>query len=198
MSSLKFIYQEKILCESNSKSLFRLLKFILTWFRTLPCQFAYCVSSKKKLILSDFGSYSNIVKTLVFAKHNRNLFYHRIGRVSILFSWILPAEHTLKLPFSCVLGEHAIFVDNDFCYINATQIGNHFVCYPHVVIGSKCLDHNEKPTIGNNVTIGTGAVIVGNIRIGDNVKISANSFVNQDISNNSIVVPKQIIITKVD
>ena len=42
------------------------------------------------------------------------------------------------------------------------------------------------PTIGNNVTIYAGAVIVGNIKIGDNVVIGANSFVNKDIPDNEV------------
>ncbi len=51
------------------------------------------------------------------------------------------------------------------------------------------------PTIGNKVWIGTGSVVVGNIKIGDNVLIAPNSFVNIDIPNNSLVIgnPAKII-----
>lgn len=44
------------------------------------------------------------------------------------------------------------------------------------------------PTIGDNVWIGTGSVIVGNINIGSNVLIAPNSFVNIDVPNNSLVI----------
>lgn len=44
------------------------------------------------------------------------------------------------------------------------------------------------PTIGNNVWIGTNAVIVGNITIGDDVMIAPNSFVNMDIPAHSVVI----------
>ena len=40
------------------------------------------------------------------------------------------------------------------------------------------------PTIGNNVWIGTGSVIVGNINIGSNVLIAPNSFVNINVDDN--------------
>ncbi len=43
------------------------------------------------------------------------------------------------------------------------------------------------PTIGDNVWIGTGSVIVGNINIGSNVLIAPNSFVNVDIPDYSLV-----------
>jgi serine O-acetyltransferase len=51
------------------------------------------------------------------------------------------------------------------------------------------------PIIGNKVWIGTNAVIVGNITIGDNVLIAPNSYVNIDIPSNSIVIgnPAKII-----
>jgi serine O-acetyltransferase len=44
------------------------------------------------------------------------------------------------------------------------------------------------PTIGDNVWIGTGSVIVGNINLGSNVLIAPNSFVNIDIPDNSLVI----------
>lgn len=44
------------------------------------------------------------------------------------------------------------------------------------------------PVIGNKVWIGTNAVLVGNITIGDNVLIAPNSYVNIDIPANSIVI----------
>lgn len=44
------------------------------------------------------------------------------------------------------------------------------------------------PTIGNEVWIGTNAVVVGKINIGNNVLIAPNSYVNFDIPDNSIVM----------
>jgi serine O-acetyltransferase len=44
------------------------------------------------------------------------------------------------------------------------------------------------PTLGDKVWIGTGAVIVGNIKIGSNVLISPNSFVAFDVPDNSVVM----------
>ena len=43
------------------------------------------------------------------------------------------------------------------------------------------------PTIGNRVVIGTGAKVLGNIRIGDNVKIGAGSVVVHPAPDNSTV-----------
>jgi serine O-acetyltransferase len=52
-----------------------------------------------------------------------------------------------------------------------------------------------RPTIEDNVWIGSGAVIVGEIRIGNDVMIAPNSFVNFDVPDNSLVIgnPGEII-----
>lgn len=44
------------------------------------------------------------------------------------------------------------------------------------------------PILGDNVWIGVNSTIVGNIKIGNNVLIAPNSFVNIDVPNNSIVL----------
>ncbi len=91
----------------------------------------------------------------------------------------------------------------------ATEIGEGFyighfgtiVINPNAKIGKNCnIAHGVTigqanrgrlkgyPTIGDNVWIGTGSVIVGNITIGTNVLIAPNSFVNIDIPDNSLVI----------
>ena len=50
------------------------------------------------------------------------------------------------------------------------------------------------PVIGNKVWIGTNSTIVGSIKIGDNVLIAPNTFVNCDIPSNSIVFGNPAII----
>lgn len=69
------------------------------------------------------------------------------------------------------------------------------------VIGSNCniahgvtIGDNRRgskagtPVIGNGVWIGTGAIIVGKINIGNNVLIAPGAFVNVDVPDNSIVI----------
>ena len=55
--------------------------------------------------------------------------------------------------------------------------------------------HVGVPEIGNEVWIGTNAVIVGKIKVGNNVLIAPNVYLNTDVPDNSVVVgnPAQII-----
>jgi len=44
------------------------------------------------------------------------------------------------------------------------------------------------PTIGDNVYIGPGARVIGQIRIGNNVAIGANTVVTKDVPDNAVLV----------
>ena len=58
--------------------------------------------------------------------------------------------------------------------------------------GNNCIGNNgitEKcPIIGNNVDIGFGAVIIGDVQIADGIKIGANALVNKSFSEQGITI----------
>lgn len=65
--------------------------------------------------------------------------------------------------------------------IGAFTIGKNATIFQGVTIGASevDLDYNElkRPTLGNNVTVGAGAKIVGYLHVGDFTKIAPNSVV---------------------
>jgi serine O-acetyltransferase len=68
-------------------------------------------------------------------------------------------------------------------------VGDNVTIYQGVTLGGTSLQHTKRhPTLGNNVTVGSGAAILGDITIGDNSKIGANSVVVKDVPPNSTVV----------
>jgi len=69
------------------------------------------------------------------------------------------------------------------------EIGNNVTIYQGVVLGGTTTDPVKRhPTLGDNIVVGSGAKILGPIKIGDNVKIGANSVVVRDVPPNSVVV----------
>ena len=58
-------------------------------------------------------------------------------------------------------------------------IGKNCQFHGNNCVGNKGGNSNEAPTIGDNVEIGIGACVIGNITIADNVRIGANAVVTQ-------------------
>lgn len=69
------------------------------------------------------------------------------------------------------------------------EIGDDCLIYHGVTLGGTGKDVGKRhPTIGNNVLIGTGAKVLGPIRVGDNSRIAANSVVLREIPEDSTAV----------
>ncbi len=78
-------------------------------------------------------------------------------------------------------------------------IGDDVLLYQGVTLGGTGIEQGKRhPTIGNNVVVGTGAKVLGNITIGDNSYIGANAVVIKDVPPNSTVVGVPGRITKQD
>lgn len=69
-----------------------------------------------------------------------------------------------------------------------TIIGDNVMLYHGVTIGGVTMNKGKRhPTIEDNVVIGCGAKVLGNITIGKNSKIGANSVVLKDVKENTTV-----------
>ena len=76
-------------------------------------------------------------------------------------------------------------------------IGDDVLIYQGVTLGGTGKERGKRhPTIGNNVVIGAGAKVLGNITIGDNSYIGSNAVVIKDVPPNSTVVGVPGRITK--
>ena len=76
-------------------------------------------------------------------------------------------------------------------------IGNNVLLYQGVTLGGTGKERGKRhPTVRNNVVIGSGAKVLGNITIGDNSYIGSNAVVIKDVPANSTVVGVPGRITK--
>jgi serine O-acetyltransferase len=68
-------------------------------------------------------------------------------------------------------------------------IGKNCNISPGVIVGQANRGRNKGyPTLGDNVYLGPGAKLVGNVRVGSNVAIGANCVVTRDVPDNAVVV----------
>ena len=83
------------------------------------------------------------------------------------------------------------FIDHGMGVVvgETTEIGDNCVLFHNVTLGGTGKHKGKRhPTIGNNVMIGTGAILLGPIKVGDNVRIGANTFIlMQDVPDNTTV-----------
>lgn len=113
-----------------------------------------------------------------------------------IFSWTNRLLFSVWVPSSSKIGKNfklGYWGLGIVIHSNAI-IGDNVTIGQNVTIGRNFGD-KYVPKIGNDVYIGTGSVVFGEITIGNNVIIGSNSLVNKDIPNNCTVVgnPMRII-----
>lgn len=76
--------------------------------------------------------------------------------------------------------------------INAKEIGKRVTIFQQVTIG---YSHGFTPVIGDDTVICCGAKIIGNITIGNNCTVGAGAVVVHDVPDNAIVAgnPAKVI-----
>ena len=111
-----------------------------------------------------------------------------------LFFTLLKTRYSYKygfqIPSTTAIGEGFFIGHHGTIVINGkAKIGKNCNIAHCVTIGQANRGKLKGyPTIGDKVWIGTGSVIVGNIKIGSNVLIAPNSFVNVDVPDYSLVL----------
>jgi serine O-acetyltransferase len=84
-----------------------------------------------------------------------------------------------------------LFIDHGMGVVvgETAVIGDDVHIYHCVTFGGKTLESVKRhPTVGNRVIIGAGATLIGNITIGDDSAIGANTTVTHDVAPGSVVV----------
>ena len=84
-----------------------------------------------------------------------------------------------------------LFIDHGMGVVigETTIIGDDVTMYQGVTLGGTGKEHGKRhPTIGDNVVIGGGAKILGNITVGKNCRIGAGSVVLRNVPDDSTVV----------
>lgn len=97
------------------------------------------------------------------------------------------------VPACAVIGDRVTFPHGlSGIYISQNaQIGSGCTIFHQVTIGSNALKSSRgfgAPVLGDNVFVGAGAKIIGNVHVGNNAKIGAGAVVVKDVPENATVV----------
>lgn len=130
---------------------------------------------------------------------HRNVLYYRTHQSRPLLTKIskffFRPQDQLAIDAQRIGGGMSVYHGNA-SIVFAKEIGKNFTVYQQVTVGrGKCIDGNDCPIIGDNVTIYAGAIVVGGIRIGNGASIGAGAVVVKDVPDNAVVVgaPVRII-----
>ena len=97
--------------------------------------------------------------------------------------------------------EKGLFIDHGMGVVigETSIVGRDVTLFQGVTLGGTGKEKGKRhPTIGNNVVIGAGAKILGNIEIGSNSYVGANAVVLKSVPENSTIVGVPGRITKQD
>lgn len=178
------------------------IKTIFLFWLYLPHIFLYCFKKTlRKVINEDLDRRIDKLEInlshgfmFLYFIHNdryfRNLFYHRVGPVmEMLIGWWRPGDRYFVISKTTKIGAGAYFAHPFSTEINAKSIGKNFSCRHLTTLGNKTDGDNEnRPTIGDNVTLGVNVTIIGGVTVGNNVIIGAGSVVVKDIPDNCVAV----------
>ena len=141
----------------------------------------------------------------LFWRIAHKLYGIREGALSRSFELVSMIIYGNSISAKASIGQNTVFHHRGLgCVVHDNAvIGNNCHFFQNVTIGSrwtKGLCDGTCPVIGDNVMIGAGAVIIGDISIENNVRIGANAVVLSDIPNDSIAVgiPARIIERKTE
>ena len=132
--------------------------------------------------------------------------FHRLAHT--LYNWKVPVLPRLISHLSRFLtgieihpgariGE-GFFIDHGMGVVigETAEIGDNVMLYQGVTLGGTSTQKTKRhPTLGNNVTVGAGAHIIGAITIGDNVRIGSGSVVVKPVPPNctAVGVPARVV-----
>ena len=149
-----------------------------------------------KSILSIILTYPG-VKAVFF--HQISNFFYKAGfdLIARIISQTIRFFTGIEIHPGAKIGKN-LFIDHGMGVVigETSEIGDNVTIYHNVTLGgsSPSIDserqrHEKRhPTIGNDVVIGSGAQIIGPIKVVNNVRIAANAVVVKDVPENATMV----------
>lgn len=171
--------------------------------------FKMIIEEAKNILRKDPAA-KNLLEVILLYPGLHALIYHRIAhwfyvrKHFVIARWISQfARHRtgIEIHPGAQIGK-GLFIDHGMGVVigETAEIGDNVTIFHGVTLGGTGKEKNVKrhPTVGDNVVIGAGAKILGPIKIGNNVKIGANSVVLKDVPPYATVVGIPGKVVKID
>lgn len=141
-----------------------------------------------------FNLFWSFCYLLVFDKTYRNLFYRRVGNAKyMMWYWLWP-HPCFTLASDMEIGKGFQCIHPFATIVNAKKIGDNFSVRNNVTIGNN--KRGDRPQIGDNVSINANAVVIGDIKLGNNVVVGAGTVLTKSVPDNCVVVGNPAYILK--
>lgn len=126
------------------------------------------------------------------------LWNHRLHLVARCFSEFARFVNGVEIHPAAKIGEE-VFIDHGTGVVigETAEVGNRVLMYQGVTLGGTGKQRGKRhPTVGNSVTLGAGAKVLGAITVGDNSVIGAGSVVLKSVPANStaVGVPARVVV----
>ncbi|MFZ9659518.1 MAG: serine O-acetyltransferase [Arcobacteraceae bacterium] len=137
------------------------------------------------------------VWAMIYYRIAHKLYINNFRVIARIISGIAQFLTSIDIHPAAIIGRR-VFIDHGFGVVigETSIIGDDVLIYQQVTLGGVSLSKGKRhPTIGNGCVVGGGAKILGNIDIGENCKIGANSVVIKDVPPycTAVGVPARIV-----
>ena len=118
------------------------------------------------------------------------LHVHKLRFLARMISQITKFWTGIEIHPGATIGRRLVIDHGTGIVIGETaEIGDDCLLYQGVTLGGTGKDVGKRhPTLGNNVMVGSGAKVLGPFKVGNNVRIAANSVVLREVPDNATVV----------
>jgi len=176
-----------------------ILLFMLLYFALLFALIGIVFRREIKATFDRDPAAVNILEVLLLYSGLHALISHRVAhrlnewRIPILprlLSQVTKIFTGIEIHPGARIGK-GLFIDHGMGVVigETSVVGDNVTMYQGATLGGTGKERGKRhPTIGNNVVIGAGAKVLGNITVGDNVNVGANAVVIRDVPADSTVV----------
>jgi serine O-acetyltransferase len=144
--------------------------------------------------LLNFRFWPTLNFRIAYFFYSKNLRF--IAKIFTIINFII---FGIEISPKCSIGKGLYLPHTQGTVIGAFSIGQNATIFQGVTLGSKQLDFDylekNRPQVGDDVVIGSGAKILGGIKIGSGVVVAANSLVLESLPDLAIAlgVPAKVV-----